>query len=82
MKTMTAFRGAADKAPIVPVLTVHDVDHAEPLAEALIKGGMTSVEVTLRTPAALDVIRIMGDMNSSLLVGAGTIISEAMSMQR
>jgi 2-dehydro-3-deoxyphosphogluconate aldolase/(4S)-4-hydroxy-2-oxoglutarate aldolase len=76
MKTMTAFRGAADKAPIVPVLTVHNVEHAEPLAEALIKGGMTSVEVTLRTPAALDVIRIMGDMDNSLLVGAGTIISE------
>ncbi|WP_084418204.1 bifunctional 4-hydroxy-2-oxoglutarate aldolase/2-dehydro-3-deoxy-phosphogluconate aldolase [Henriciella litoralis] len=76
MKTMTAFRRAIDKAPIVPVLTVQDVAYAAPLADALIKGGLTSVEVTLRTPAALEVIRIMGDMDNDLLVGAGTIISE------
>ena len=76
MKTMTEFRAAIDRAPIVPVLTVHDVDHAAPLAEALVKGGMTSVEITLRTPAALEVIQIMGEAQSELLVGAGTIISE------
>ena len=76
MKTMTAFRAAIEKAPIVPVLTVYEADHAEPLAEALAKGGPTAVEVTLRTPAALDVIRIMGEAQPDLLVGAGTIISE------
>ena len=76
MKTMTAFRAAIEAAPIVPVLTVYDADHAEPLAEALIKGGMTSVEITLRTPAALDVIRRMGEAEKDLLIGAGTIISE------
>ncbi|RIJ32554.1 bifunctional 4-hydroxy-2-oxoglutarate aldolase/2-dehydro-3-deoxy-phosphogluconate aldolase [Henriciella mobilis] len=76
MKTMTAFRAAIEKAPIVPVLTVYEADHAEPLAEALAKGGLTAVEVTLRTPAALDVIRIMGEAQPDLLVGAGTIISE------
>ena len=73
---MTAFRAAIEKAPIVPVLTVYEADHAEPLAEALAKGGLTAVEVTLRTPAALDVIRIMGEARPDLLVGAGTIISE------
>ena len=73
---MTAFRAAIEKAPIVPVLTVYEADHAEPLAEALAKGGLTAVEVTLRTPAALDVIRIMGEAQPDLLVGAGTIISE------
>lgn len=73
---MTAFRAAIEKAPIVPVLTVHDAAHAAPLAEALAKGGMTAVEVTLRTPVALDVIRIMGEAEPDLLVGAGTIISE------
>lgn len=76
MKTMTAFRNAIDKAPIVPVLTVHEADHAEPLAEALIRGGLTSVEITLRTPVALEVIRRMGLVADELLVGAGTIISE------
>lgn len=73
---MTAFRAAIEEAPIVPVLTVHEAAHAEPLAEALVKGGMTAVEVTLRTPVALDVIRIMGEAQPDLLVGAGTIISE------
>ncbi|MEM5516543.1 bifunctional 4-hydroxy-2-oxoglutarate aldolase/2-dehydro-3-deoxy-phosphogluconate aldolase [Henriciella sp. AS95] len=76
MKNMTAFRAAIEAAPIVPVLTVHEAAHAEPLAEALIKGGMTSVEITLRTPAALEVIRRMSEAQKDLLVGAGTIISE------
>lgn len=76
MKTMTDFRSAIDAAPIVPVLTVHDAAHAAPLAEALMKGGLRAVEVTLRTPAALDVLRIMGEAQEGLLVGAGTIISE------
>ncbi|WP_300375948.1 bifunctional 4-hydroxy-2-oxoglutarate aldolase/2-dehydro-3-deoxy-phosphogluconate aldolase [Henriciella sp.] len=76
MKTMTAFRAAIDAAPVVPVLTVEDAAHAEPLAEALVKGGMTSAEITLRSPAALDVIRIMKAAQDRLLVGAGTIISE------
>ena len=73
MKTMTAFRAAIEKAPVVPVLTVHDVSHAEPLGEALARGGLTSVEITLRTPAALEVIRRMGQMDNDLLVGAGQI---------
>lgn len=76
MKTMTAFRAAIDKAPIVPVLTVHEADHAEPLAEALLRGGLSSVEITLRTPAALEVIHRMSHVDDRLLVGAGTIISE------
>ena len=76
MKTMTEFRAAIDAAPIVPVLTVHDAAHAAPLAEALMKGGVRAVEVTLRTPAALEVLRIMGEAEDGLLVGAGTVISE------
>ncbi|MGB3624334.1 MAG: bifunctional 4-hydroxy-2-oxoglutarate aldolase/2-dehydro-3-deoxy-phosphogluconate aldolase [Henriciella sp.] len=76
MKTMTAFRSAIEAAPIVPVLTVYEADHAEPLAEALMKGGITSAEITLRTPAALEVIRRMSDAFKDFLVGAGTIISE------
>ena len=76
MKTMTAFRAAIEAAPVVPVLTVYDAAHAAPLAEALARGGMKAVEVTLRTPAALDALRLMGEAAEDLLVGAGTIISE------
>lgn len=75
MKSTTALRAAIDKAPIVPVLTVHEVNHAAPLAEALIDGGLTTAEVTLRTPAALEVIRVFRKYSSDLIVGAGTIVS-------
>jgi phenylacetate-CoA ligase len=47
-------------APVIPVLVVHDVEHARPIAEALVAGGLPALEVTLRTPCALDVIREMG----------------------
>ncbi len=61
-------------APIVPVLVIHDVSHARPLAEALIAGGLPALEVTLRTPAALEAIRVMADVPGGI-VGAGTLIS-------
>ncbi|MEW2915410.1 keto-deoxy-phosphogluconate aldolase, partial [Leisingera sp. JC11] len=44
-------------APVMPVLVVEDAAHARPLAEALVAGGLPALEVTLRTGAALDVIR-------------------------
>jgi 2-dehydro-3-deoxyphosphogluconate aldolase/(4S)-4-hydroxy-2-oxoglutarate aldolase len=46
-------------APVIPVLVIEVVAHARPLAEALVRGGLPALEVTLRTPAALDVIRAM-----------------------
>lgn len=61
-------------APIVPVLVVHDVAHARPLAEALIRGGLPALEVTLRTPVALDVIREMAQVEGGI-VGAGTLVT-------
>ena len=56
-------------APVIPVLVIEDVAHAVPLAEALVAGGLPALEVTLRTPAALDVIRAMAS------VGAGTLLT-------
>ena len=53
-------------APIVPVLVVNDVAHARPLAEALVAGGLPALEVTLRTDAALDVIRAMAELAAEL----------------
>ncbi|GAA6161999.1 bifunctional 4-hydroxy-2-oxoglutarate aldolase/2-dehydro-3-deoxy-phosphogluconate aldolase [Ruegeria sp. HU-ET01832] len=61
-------------APIVPVLVVDDVAAARPLAEALIAGGLRSLEVTLRTPASLEAIRIMSGVPDGH-VGAGTLIT-------
>ena len=61
-------------APIVPVLVIEDVDSAEPLARALVAGGLPALEVTLRTPAALDAIRIMAQIPGGQ-VGAGTLVT-------
>lgn len=61
-------------APIVPVLVIDDVSHARPLAEALVAGGLPALEVTLRTPAALEAIRAMADVAGGY-VGAGTLIT-------
>ena len=61
-------------APVVPVLVVQDVAQARPLAEALIAGGLPALEVTLRTPAALDVIHAMAQVPGGV-VGAGTLVT-------
>ena len=63
-------------APVVPVLVVEDVSKAGYLAAALVKGGLPALEVTLRTPAALDVIRAMADVPGGV-VGAGTLLTPA-----
>lgn len=61
-------------APIVPVLVVDDAATAAPLAQALIAGGLPALEVTLRTPAALDAIRAMSRVAGGH-VGAGTLVT-------
>ncbi|MEM9226190.1 MAG: bifunctional 4-hydroxy-2-oxoglutarate aldolase/2-dehydro-3-deoxy-phosphogluconate aldolase [Pseudomonadota bacterium] len=76
MITMTTFRNATASAPIVPVITIEDVAHAGPLAAALKAGGLCSAEITLRTPAGLEAISQMKKAEPSLLVGAGTVLSE------
>lgn len=70
-------RNLLQRAPVIPVLTIDDVAHAVPLAEALVAGGLTVLEVTLRTPAALDCIRAMRAAVSDAVVGAGTVTSAA-----
>jgi len=60
--------------PVIPVLVVEDVAHAEPIARALVAGGLTALEVTLRTPAALEVIRAMARVEGAV-VGAGTVLN-------
>lgn len=59
-------------APVIPVLVIDDAHHARELAEALVAGGLRVLEVTLRTPAALDAIRRM-KLVPGAIVGAGTV---------
>lgn len=60
---------------VVPVVVLDDADDAAPLAEALIKGGLPCAEVTFRTEAAEESIRIMSEKYPEMLVGAGTILT-------
>ncbi len=61
-------------APVIPVLVIDDAAKARPLAEALVKGGLRVLEVTMRTPAALDAIREMKQVPGAI-VGAGTVVN-------
>jgi 2-dehydro-3-deoxyphosphogluconate aldolase/(4S)-4-hydroxy-2-oxoglutarate aldolase len=75
MTNDTAFiRELADLAPIIPVLVVEDVAHAVLLAEALVRGGLPVLEVTLRTESALEVIAAMATVKGAR-VGAGTLVT-------
>lgn len=60
-------------APVIPVLTIKDAAVAVPLARALVAGGLPVIEVTLRTPAALEAIRVIAREVPDAVVGAGTI---------
>ncbi|WP_326694997.1 bifunctional 4-hydroxy-2-oxoglutarate aldolase/2-dehydro-3-deoxy-phosphogluconate aldolase [Streptomyces sp. NBC_01387] len=64
-----------DLAPVVPVVVLDDAADAVPLARALVAGGLPAIEVTLRTPAALDAIRAIAAEVPDAVVGAGTVIS-------
>jgi 2-dehydro-3-deoxyphosphogluconate aldolase/(4S)-4-hydroxy-2-oxoglutarate aldolase len=63
-------------APVIPVLVIDDASQARRLAEALVAGGLKVLEVTLRTPAALEAIREMKQVPGAL-VGAGTVTNPA-----
>ena len=62
-------------APVIPVLVVDDIGHARETAEALVEGGLRVLEVTLRTPGALDAIRRMS-LVPGAIVGAGTVLNK------
>ena len=60
---------------IVPVVVLNDTKDAEPLADALCEGGLACAEVTFRTEAAAESIRIMSEKHPEMLVGAGTVLT-------
>jgi 2-dehydro-3-deoxyphosphogluconate aldolase/(4S)-4-hydroxy-2-oxoglutarate aldolase len=71
---MSPIEAIMRKAPVIPVLVIEDVAHARPIAEALVKGGLPVLEVTLRTADALEVIREMKQVEGAV-VGAGTVLN-------
>ncbi|MGJ7420501.1 bifunctional 4-hydroxy-2-oxoglutarate aldolase/2-dehydro-3-deoxy-phosphogluconate aldolase [Streptomyces cinereoruber] len=74
---MTSVFDLAPEAPVVPVVVIEDAADAVPLARALVAGGLPLIEVTLRTPAALDALRAIADGVPEAVVGAGTVVSAA-----
>ncbi|EJL6267619.1 keto-hydroxyglutarate-aldolase/keto-deoxy-phosphogluconate aldolase [Vibrio cholerae] len=62
---------------IVPVIAINDVAHALPLAKVLVENGLPCAEVTFRTAAAAESIRIMREAYPDLLIGAGTVLTTA-----
>ena len=73
---MTSIDAIMRTAPVIPVLVIDNLADAVPLAQALVAGGLTVLEVTLRTPCALDAIRAMKQVPGAI-VGAGTVLSPA-----
>lgn len=63
-------------SPVIPVLVVEEVSHAKPMAEALVAGGLRVLEITLRTPCALEALQEMKQVEGAI-VGAGTVLNAA-----
>lgn len=71
--TMKTAADVFDLAPVVPVVALEDAAHAVPLAEALLRGGIRTIEVTLRTPAGLPAIERIATEVPGMVAGAGTV---------
>lgn len=72
---MNAIEDIMQTSPVIPVIVIDDIDHALPAARALVAGGLRVLEVTLRTPCALDAIARMKSVEGAI-VGAGTVLNE------
>ncbi len=77
----TTLEAILRRGPVIPVVTIDDAALAPPLARALLSGGIEVIEVTLRTPAALDAIRAIRAEVPEILVGAGTVTTPAQLAQ-
>ncbi|ALG14775.1 bifunctional 4-hydroxy-2-oxoglutarate aldolase/2-dehydro-3-deoxy-phosphogluconate aldolase [Kibdelosporangium phytohabitans] len=70
-----------DLSPVIPVVVIDDVGHAVPVAEALLAGGVPLIELTLRTPVALEGIQRISKEVPDILIGAGTVTSAPLAAQ-
>jgi 2-dehydro-3-deoxyphosphogluconate aldolase/(4S)-4-hydroxy-2-oxoglutarate aldolase len=64
-------------SPVMPVVVIDDASKAVPMARAMVAGGLRTIEITLRTPAALDAIRAISREVPDAVVGAGTVLNVA-----
>ncbi len=71
---MTRIEEIMRLSPVIPVLVIEDAAHARPIAEALVAGGLRTLEITLRTPAAHEAIAEMAKVEGAV-VGAGTVLN-------
>src|SRR5260221_5773174 len=67
--------GIVALAPVIPVLTIEQAADAVPLARALVKGGLRVLEITLRTPAALEALAAVADQVPEAIAGVGTVLA-------
>ena len=70
-----------NRVPVIPVVVVDDLDHAVPIAKALVAGGLPVIELTLRTPVALDAIERIANEVPEIYLGAGTIVDPGQAKQ-
>jgi 2-dehydro-3-deoxyphosphogluconate aldolase / (4S)-4-hydroxy-2-oxoglutarate aldolase len=70
-----------DVVPVLPVVVIDALEHAVPVARALVAGGLPAIELTLRTPVALDAIRAIASEVPEILIGAGTITTPAQAKE-
>lgn len=78
---MTSIPEILALGPVMPVIVIDDAAQAVPLATALLAGGIRTIEITLRTPAALDAIRAVATDCPDITVGAGTVNNAALARQ-
>lgn len=76
---MTSIPEILALGPVMPVIVIDDAAQAVPLATALLAGGIRTIEITLRTPAALDAIRAVAADCPDIVVGAGTVNNAALA---
>ncbi len=73
---MTAIKDIMNTSPVIPVMVINKLEHAVPLANALVEGGLKVLEITLRTAVAVDAIKKIKAEVPGAIVGAGTIINQ------
>ncbi len=71
----SSIKDIMNTSPVIPVMVINHPEHAVPLAQALVEGGLKVLEITLRTPAALECIKAIKANVEGAIVGAGTIIN-------
>jgi 2-dehydro-3-deoxyphosphogluconate aldolase / (4S)-4-hydroxy-2-oxoglutarate aldolase len=72
---MSKIKDIMHSSPVIPVMVINKLEHAVPLAHALVEGGLNVLEITLRTPVALDAIKKIKAEVPGAIVGAGTVIN-------